>query len=279
MQPKVVIGFPHLGDIKGYFFDSMMQLRRPPGSEFVRLADKPVDTARNLIAKTFVANSEFTHLFFADSDMRFHPHTLPRLLAHNLPIVSGLYLARTDTPLPHIYDFDHVDDGTVAHDGIGHVDKGDGTRWYNSHCSDYAEWLKCNPQQADFPNAHCFDPDPAALIECDAVGFGCVLIERRVFETIEYPWFEADPETGGAEDFDFCEKAKRAGFQVFADMTVQCDHEARQGFIGREEFLACWSIGQPDEIDFSKPVQIEIAASGQRRIRPQRRNSDAIKAV
>lgn len=262
-EPRVAVGVPHLGDLRGYFVDSLLSMRMPPGWNLIRVQDKPVDTARNLIVKTFMANPEYTHLFWMDSDMKFHPHTLVRLLAHNLPIVSGLYLARTDTPLPHIYDFSH---------------EAEGVRWYNSHCADYAEWLKCNPQQADYPNAHCFDPDPAALIECDAVGFGCVLIERKVFEAIEYPYFESDPETGGAEDFDFCEKAKAAGFQIFADMTVQADHESRLSFIGREEFNACWSIGTEDEADFSKPVQVEIAPSGQRRIRPQRRNSAAIAA-
>lgn len=260
---RVAVGVPHLGNLPGYFVDSLLSMQMPPDWNLIRVQDKPVDTARNLIAKTFMANPEYTHLFWMDSDMKFHPHTVKRLLAHNLPIVSGLYLARTDTPLPHLYDFSHISE--------------DGCAMYNSHCSDYAEWLKANPQQSDFPNAQCFDPDPAALIKVDAVGFGCVLVERRVFEAIEYPYFESDPETGGAEDFDFCEKARAAGFEIYGDMTVQADHETRLGFIGREEFVACWSIGTEDEADFSAPVQVEVAPSGQRRIRPQRRNRNTIK--
>ncbi len=256
---KIAVGVPHLGPLQGYFVDSLLSMTMPAGWNLIRMQDKPVDTARNLIVKTFMESTEFTHLFFMDSDMRFHPHTVARLAALDLPIVSGLYLARTDTPLPHIYDYSHISP--------------EGWAMYNSRCADYGEWLKANPEQAQRPNAWCFDPDPTAVLTCDAVGFGCVLIKREVFESISYPWFEADPETGGAEDFDFCEKARAAGYEIHADMTVQCDHESRLSFIGREEFHACWSIGTEDEIDFAQPVRVEIAPSGQRRIRPNREHA------
>lgn len=266
-EPRVAVGIPHLGNLPGYFFDSMSSMHFPGGAHgFIRVENKPVDTARNAIAKTFLENERFTHLMWFDADMTFHPETVARLLAHDLPIVSGLYLARTDTPIPHMYNFNRVDPK-------------DGMTWYDSLAGDYAEWLKCTPEHKERPNAWCFDPDPAALIKVDAVGFGCVLMAREVIEKMEYPYFEADPETGGAEDFDFCEKAKRAGFQVFCDMTVQANHCIREGFIGREEFVDCWHVGTKYEADFSKPIPIEVRGSGTRRIRPSRRNTIATQSV
>jgi len=230
----------------------------PAGTNTVRVENKPVDTARNAIAKAFVENKGFTHLFFMDADMVFHKDTLMRLLKHDLPIVSGTYFARTDTPIPHVYRFSHTDEN--------------GVNWYNSLAGECAEWIRKHPEQAIFNNQHCFDDLGDALVECDAVGGGCLLIKREVFEAIEYPYFESDPETGGAEDFDFCEKAKKAGYRIFADWSVQANHEARGAFTGREEFIACWGIGTDWEADFTQPVQIEVRPNGQRRIRPVRRS-------
>ncbi len=257
MAPRIAIGIPHLGNLPGYFVDSLLFMHWPDGTSTVRIENKPVDTARNHIAKAFLANEAFTHLLFVDADMTFHKDTLTRLLAHDLPIVSGTYFARTDTPIPHVYNFSKTD--------------ADGVNWYTSQAGAFGEWVKRHPEQGVFPNAWCFPESLDALVECDAVGFGCVLIKREVFEALQYPYFESDPETGGAEDFDFCEKAKAAGYKIFADFTIQANHEAKGAFIGREEFVDCWGIGEEDEIDLTLPVEIEVRPSGQRRIRPPRR--------
>lgn len=261
MEPKIAIGIPHLGNLPGYFVDSLMFMRRGDMEvNTVRVENKPIDTARNRIAKAFVEAPAMTHLFFMDADMVFHKDTLLRLLAHDLPIVSGTYFARTDTPIPHVYKFSKVDEHGVT--------------WYSSMATEFVEWVKRHPEQDAFGNAMCFPGD--ALVECDGVGFGCVLIKREVFEALEYPYFEADPETGGAEDFDFCEKARAAGFKVWADFSVQANHEARGGFIGREEFMECFAIGTPDEHNFAEPISIEVRPDGQRRVRPNRRNLAAV---
>ncbi len=60
------------------------------------------------------------------------------------------------------------------------------------------------------------------LQKVDAVGGGCLLIERRVFEKVKGPWFTSEWRKGGhiSEDFAFCEKVKKAGFDVVVDTTV-----------------------------------------------------------
>jgi len=70
------------------------------------------------------------------------------------------------------------------------------------------------------------------------MGFGIVLIETRVFQSMPKPWFlleyfEKDGEPGylGADVY-FCEKAKQYGFQpmVDHDLTKETDHIGSMGF-------------------------------------------------
>ena len=70
------------------------------------------------------------------------------------------------------------------------------------------------------------------------MGFGIVLIETRVFQSMPKPWFKFDyfehdgelEEMG--EDIYFCEKAKQYGFQpmVDHDLTKETDHIGSMGF-------------------------------------------------
>lgn len=64
------------------------------------------------------------------------------------------------------------------------------------------------------------------LQEVDAVGSGCVLIHRRVLERVEEPfvrkWKDGFPILG--LDFYFCEKAKKAGFEVWTHWDYPCSH-------------------------------------------------------
>lgn len=56
----------------------------------------------------------------------------------------------------------------------------------------------------------------AGFTEVGAAGAGCLLVRRRVFETLEYPWFRlAGDETDPAEDIDFCIRARKAGFKIW----------------------------------------------------------------
>jgi len=62
-------------------------------------------------------------------------------------------------------------------------------------------------------------------------GAGCLLIKRKVFETMPYPWFEwyCDrrdlPEIERtSEDFTFCRKLEKYGIVPYVDTRVQCKH-------------------------------------------------------
>jgi len=59
------------------------------------------------------------------------------------------------------------------------------------------------------------------LVECEAGGAAGMLIHRRVLEAIPDPWFEY---TDRSEDIVFCEKAKQAGFTLWADLGCRLGH-------------------------------------------------------
>lgn len=59
------------------------------------------------------------------------------------------------------------------------------------------------------------------LVEIEAGGCAGMLIRRDVIAAIEPPWFEY---SNRSEDIIFCEKAKAAGFTLYADLSCRLGH-------------------------------------------------------
>ena len=70
---------------------------------------------------------------------------------------------------------------------------------------------------------------PKHPIVVDAVGLGCCLIESKVFEIVDKPWFKwekrGDKTIG--EDFYFFEKAEKYGFKPLVLPYVKCYHVSK----------------------------------------------------
>lgn len=68
------------------------------------------------------------------------------------------------------------------------------------------------------------------IVEDVLIGCGCVMYDCRVFERIEYPWFEdiarTTPEASNApgEDINFCYKLVKAGFRIDCDTSIRIGH-------------------------------------------------------
>lgn len=82
------------------------------------------------------------------------------------------------------------------------------------------------------------------LFECDAVGFGAVLIRTEVFRKTPKPWFFGMSETG--EDITLCIKAKRAGFGVWMDSRIKLGHLS-DPIVVTEEYSDQWNKLSPDQ--------------------------------
>jgi GT2 family glycosyltransferase len=78
--------------------------------------------------------------------------------------------------------------------------------------------------------------DGTGVHEIDACGMGCMLVKRKVFETIQQPYFSIvwneNYTNLVGEDIYFCTKAKEAGFTVMLDK----DLSKSVTHIGTKEF-------------------------------------------
>ena len=162
-------------------------MERPPGTVVSHAIGLYINQNRNQLSEhALELGAEW--IWYVDDDHCFHPDTLNRLLAHNVDIVSGLYVRRVAPFIPVIYD-------TMDADG---------------------EVIK-----------HHFTAQDVGLRPVLATGGGCLLVRTRVLQTIGPPyWRFSQTPTGEmvGEDIDFCQRARAAGFQVWCDMDAPIGH-------------------------------------------------------
>lgn len=193
---KILIAIPTAKYIEPETFKSIYDLEVPDGyeTEFQFFYGYTVSQIRNLIAEW---SKHYDYLFAVDSDIAFPKHTLKNFISADKDIISGLYIQRIpDTHTLEVY-----------------MDTPDGG------CTNIPyELIK-----------------DRGIVEVAGCGFGCVLVKGEVFKKIPYPHFvyrEALKHSDTvSEDIDFCMKARKAGFKIWADSSIQCEH------IGNTKFL------------------------------------------
>lgn len=135
---------------------------------------------------------DYTHILWIDSDIQFSIEDFTHLMDDNQPIVSGYY--------------------TIA-DGKGNA----------CILEEGGEKGKSYMNLTEIESR-------TELIELSHCGFGFVLIQKGVFETIPSPYFldqkveKANITAYVGEDVAFCVKAKAAGFKIWADPRVRVYH-------------------------------------------------------
>ncbi|MDA1053774.1 MAG: sulfotransferase [Planctomycetota bacterium] len=171
-----------------------------------------IDQGRNQMATDALADG-FDETMWIDSDVGFDPDDVERLRRHNVPIVCGIYPQK-------------------------------GRRVLACHVMPGTEKLVFG--------------DEGGLTEILYAGTGFLLVRREAYETIRrelqlplcnerfggrpmVPFFQPmshpDATDSGitghwylAEDFAFCERARQAGFQIYADTSVRLMHYGNYGY-------------------------------------------------
>jgi FkbM family methyltransferase len=186
---RILVALPVQEYVEVETFKSIWDLEVPEGYELdlrIEMSDN-ISQVRNLIAEWA---KRYDYLFSVDSDIVLPKNTLTNFLAADKPIISGLYIQRIqNTHTLEVY-MDTPNGGTtnIPYELIRN--KG--------------------------------------IVEIAGCGFGCVLIKSEVFRKIPYPHFEyhvaLDHKNTVSEDTDFCIKARKAGYTIWADSSIICDH-------------------------------------------------------
>lgn len=157
---------------------------------------------------------KFDYLFCVDSDIVLPADALEKFLRANKDIISGIYIQRK--PGEHILEL-----------------------YRKIHNGGYA----------NIP----YDTIAGyGLVQVDACGFGCVLINSNVLRKMEYPHFVYKSAINHAqtlsEDVYFCMKAAELGFTVWADESVRCEH------IGKSKFIVNTVTSETSSNNFKQQV-------------------------
>ncbi len=212
--PRVVVAIPTDGRIHARTLESVREMIAATPQAEVELwwnQDVPHDRCRNGLVRRFLAESDWTHLLFIDNDTIVPVDGLELLLAARAPLTCG--------PTPILMRRHDVNSPTPAFGVTTNLM--------------VLQDERRRGQVVDLHDASLryvvLDPDefPDQPFECDASGMSCCLIERRVLEAIDAPWFRFVGDEPGArlgEDVYFFRKARRHGFRLTAHPGVMCDH-------------------------------------------------------
>ena len=184
---------------------SFSNMEKPPIWDVMRLSGLPWGEARTQAAYQML-NGAYQWLFFLDCDILTPKDTIPRLMSHHLPIVSGLYHQRFPTWLGTSGDYLPVMFNEVAG----------------------ADGVIAKQPITEFT--------PGSLVEAAYVPAGCLLIHRSVFERFiangikrifEWTLHQAaePPGSGRSEDFEFSARARALGYKCIVDTSIICTHE------------------------------------------------------
>lgn len=173
--------------------------------EIFNTSSTPISVARN-DGVDAMYELGMDHILFIDADMIIPPTALEQLLGYNKSIVSALYNCVTISPnltiQSHPNAYIKLEDDDIPKDNKYPVEKYQGFYMPLTIQDIQQRKLKSN------------------LTPVDGVGCGCLLINKRVFDRMEFPFFYGPL----AEDLYFCAKAKELDYDIFVDPTLQVQH-------------------------------------------------------
>jgi len=166
--------------------------------------DHPIHIARNQAVEDFLT-TQADYLFFYDSDIILHPMAILKLLELKVPVASGWYIARKNKK-PAVYVY-------AEPEKVPRYVKFPPPTIPKYRPLTIQEIVNAKYESVVYPKIHV-----------DAVGAGCLLIRRDVFQKIKKPWFYFHPEGKYGEDLYFCYNARLAGYKIAVRPDVHCEH-------------------------------------------------------
>lgn len=187
----ILIAIPCKNDIEADTFKSVYDLIIPEGykATFQYFFGYAVDQVRNLIADWTV--NGYDYLFAVDHDMIFAPDTLQKLLAADMPVVSGIYRQRSDHQTIEIYDHNmrHLPYENLYGKGLIEV----------GGCGFGCVLVKKEVFQD--------------------IGYPQFVYHQALNHANTF-----------SEDLDFCTKARTKGYTIWCDTSIICGHVGQRVF-------------------------------------------------
>lgn len=157
--------------------------------------------AREQLAQ-YALDNNCHYLYMIDDDMLGPMDMFYSLVKHKVDLVAPLAFTRNSPHYPVIYEC------------VSGWDKVSKSEYFINR------WISNYPRNT--------------LFRCDAVGFGAVLINTDIFRKMERPWFMGSH--GSGEDIQFCYRAGKLGFKIWADTSVKLGHLSKP-IVVTEEYV------------------------------------------
>lgn len=136
------------------------------------------------------------YIFFLDVDMVFPPNVLIKLLSYKKQIVNALAFRRQYPHFPAVF--------------------------------------KWNQENNCYETIHY--KQNSGLIECDATGMACILIETSVFKQLERPWYYYKDNLFSS-DLTLCSHIKEKNIPIFVDTSTTIGHIGRNVIATEKNYL------------------------------------------
>jgi len=201
----ILIAIPTNKYIEPETFKSIYDLHVPVGykTHFQFFYGYQIDQIRNLIADWA---RHYDYLFSVDSDIVLPNDALAKMIQADKDIISGLYIQRK----PGQHTLEVYEPVTTVKRGLDTVNIGH--------------------KNIDYSKI-----EGKGIVQISACGMGCCLIKSQVFNTLEYPHFVYKSALSHndtvSEDIYFCDQAINAGFTVWADTSIICEHIGQTKYV------------------------------------------------
>lgn len=201
-KKKVFIYIPNLGTIHPQLTNALMIWYRQQHPDYEIMLPEmpsgmlPLGNARSQCVKWFLekSNDPDDRIWFIDNDIIPPLDALNKLLAHDKDIVGALCFMMKPN-----------DNGMIVPVPV--------SMRYNEN-KEYVVYF-----------------DGKGLTEVDALGGGCIMSKRKVFEKISedgnslYDFhYYPDGTLSLVGDFNYCQSAQKSGFKIFVDFDTICEH-------------------------------------------------------